>query len=236
MATQVGADTEITGIDVATVDTGSRALGTGARTGLVAAVAWTNGPGTVTISSFVFDPTGVNLPFTQLGHSGSDYCADLWYRAHGTDGGTGIFRLTASGNGRFGISVTEWTDVDQTTPMDGFTGSGTSNGANPSRSVTSRNGDVVIDALRTQTTSPTVGAGQTQQMNVSLTSGFGSSSSEASTGASVTMSWTVASAYYCHAGGNLRTDTGGGGGGRTTKNTRGFTHGMEVGMNWRGYL
>lgn len=26
------------------------------------------------------------------------------------------------------------------------------------------------------------------------------------------------------------------GGGRTTKNTRGFTHGVEVGMNWRGTL
>jgi hypothetical protein len=26
------------------------------------------------------------------------------------------------------------------------------------------------------------------------------------------------------------------GGGRTTKNTRGFTHGIEVGMNWRGNL
>lgn len=35
-------------------------------------------------------------------------------------------------------------------------------------------------------------------------------------------------------------DFGGGtvvaGGGRTTKNTRGFGHGMEVGMNWRGTL
>lgn len=204
MATQVGADTEVTGIDVSSVDTASRALGTGARTGLVAAIAWTNGSGSVTISSFVFDPTGANLAFTQLGHSGSDWCGDLWYRAHGTAGGTGIFRLTASGNGRFGISVTEWTDVDQTTPMDNFTGSGTVNGTNPSRSVTSRSGDVAIDTLRGQNAC-TVDASQTQQMNVSLTNGVGCSSLEVSAGISVTMSWTMASGYYCHTGGNLRT-------------------------------
>jgi hypothetical protein len=34
----------------------------------------------------------------------------------------------------------------------------------------------------------------------------------------------------------FRSETGGGGGGRTTKNTRAFPVGVEIGMNWRGSL
>jgi len=180
----------------------------------------------------VFDPAGANLGLTSLGHTGSDHAAAIWYRAHGTAGGTGIFRVTPSATAhRIAVSVTEWTDVDQTTPMDGFTGSGTVSGTNPSRSVTSRNGDLVVDAILSRH-ALTVGAGQTQQMNATIVAGFiGGSSSEASTGTSVAMSWTKASGYYGHAAGNLRTDTGGGG--RTTKNTRSQPLGMEIGMNWQ---
>lgn len=201
--TQVGADTEVTGITVSSVDTASRTLGTGSNRGLVASIPYLNGSGTVTISSVVFDPTGVNQAFTQLGHTGSDYASDIWYRINPSSGGSGIFRVTFSGGASMGVSVTEWTDMDQSTPMDGFTGSGTVSGTNPSRSVTSRVGDMVVDAIIGGQTL-TVGAGQTQQMNVTIDTGvIGGSSIEAGA-ASVTMSWTKADGYYGHAGGNIR--------------------------------
>lgn len=207
--TQVGADTEITGNDVTSVDTASRTLGTGSNRGLVASVPFYNGSGTVTISSIAFDPTGVNETFTQLGHSGGDYAADEWYRINPSSGASGIFRVTFSGNVGCGVSITEWTDMDQTTPMDGFTGSGTVSGANPSRAVTSRVGDMVVDAL-ISTQALTVGAGQTAQMNVTITAGFIAGSSIEAGAASVTMSWTKADGYYCHAGGNIRAAAAGG--------------------------
>lgn len=49
------------------------------------------------------------------------------------------------------------------------------------------------------------------------------------------VSATFATTYHGGAAVALQEATGGGGG-RTTKNTRGFTHGMEVGMNWRGAI
>lgn len=88
-----------------------------------------------------------------------------------------------------GMIATSWSGVDQTTPFSASAGaSGT---GNPSVVVASLAGELVIDTFcQDDTTTGTVGAGQTELAQFEVTSDFQMGGSTEPGAASVTMSWT----------------------------------------------
>lgn len=130
------------------------------------------------------------------------------------------------------MTVEEWSNVDTASPTHDATanaGEGTGPTVNVANVIS---GEATIDAMCGGST-PAVGAGQTQSNNVNLVSSiYGATSHDTSTTGTNTMSWTTGDTSWGICAVALKE----GAGGRTTKNTRGFTHGVEVGMNFRGTL
>jgi len=161
------------------------------------------------IDSVKFDPGGGNeRTFTALGQSGGplgDPRVRIFYLVNPPAGASGIFSVALSGPNAFqgGICVTEWTGMDQSTPMDGFTGTGVLQTNGTSIDVTSRVGDIVIDGIYATDVVSAAG-GQTEQMNATLTAPADSLGCSKKAGAAlVTMSWTV-NAYVILAGASIR--------------------------------
>ena len=191
-----------------TIDTASRTLGSGSQRGLVAVVMGTSTNSS--IDSVKFDPGGGNeRTFTALGQSGGplgDPRVRIFYLVNPPAGASGIFRVALSGPNAFqgGICVTEWTGMDQSTPMDGFTGTGVINSPGPSINVTSRVGDIVVDGIYATDDVGAAGGGQSEQLNVTLTApADGLASSTKAGAASVSMSWTI-NAYLVLVGASIR--------------------------------
>lgn len=187
------------------LNTASRTTGTGSNRCLVAHVgAWAGG--STNTSSVTFDPGGANeQAFTALASAttgNSDRHSSIWYAEGVTSGASGIIRVNyTSYADAMWVSVTEWTGVDQTTPMAGgqnlYDNTGT-----PSVTVpTVGSDDYVCDAISAGN-GVTVGANQVQQYNNTQGSNhFGASIQAGSDGG--VMSWTLTSAYIGLSAGRL---------------------------------
>lgn len=126
--------------------------------------------------------------------------------------GASIYRIIAPATASSSVVVTfdlaadvaacasSYTGVDQTTPISNSASmTTTSSVASPATlACTSASGEMVADAWSIDFNNPpyAVGAGQTEVMNGSTAGCYGLGSYEASTGASVTMSWTFSNT--CH--------------------------------------
>ena len=125
-------------------------------------------------------------------------------------------------------------NCDQTTGWNN-SGSDTGTSTSPSSTVTTSNGDFAIVAHVDQNaTSVTINAGTSAYIELNLNGNY-AGGYQASSSSSSTVSWTLGSSV-AWANAKVNVIQFGGGGGRTTKNTRGFPLGMEIGMNWRGNL
>lgn len=98
--------------------------------------------------------------------------------------------------------------------------------------VDSASGDLVVDSAVTLNATITVGTGQTSRAEDDAIAGGGSSggvSTESATGGNTVMSWTGGSFWACGATALIAAAAAG----RTTKNTRAWPLGTEIGMGWR---
>jgi hypothetical protein len=196
-------------------------------------------------TSVVWDPAGANEALTLKGTISQGAArAEIWYLK--SPSGTGSKTITATWSGTHhgcGGSAS-YSGVDQSTTFNAAspqTATGAI-GTDPSLAITSANGELVIDSavwdLAGVTNFAPTKVGGSQNyiaagVNAVDTSISGSSSDQASTGASVTLQWTgdtVPASAWGQVGVSLIPASAGG---RTTKNTRAFPLGVEVGMNWR---
>lgn len=176
-----------------------------ALTGTLTIGSLTNGILVVGLNQTNGDLTNVQLDngsgaaFTRLGtvvNQGATRSCDVWYLLNPPSGAHGVFVTSASAV--FCAAIMEsWSGVDQTTP---FGTRQTQNSGDPSVTVTSPTGGVVIDFLGEQFNdgAPTPAGGQTtvfigtgitagvQQISASFKSGSGS----------VTMGWTSGGGAY----------------------------------------
>jgi hypothetical protein len=191
--TQVGVATGATAAESPTIATASRTLGSGTNRVLIACVMFYNGPGDKTVTGINYDSdagAGSDKAFTKLGDVGTEIRGEIWYAVASESGGTGHFDVTFSGDIWGHVSVTEWTGVDQTTPLEGYA-EATGDNATPTVNVSSATGTFVIDAAVSTTNAATVGANQTVQYSANTSDNvvWGASSIEGGA-ATVTMSWT----------------------------------------------
>jgi hypothetical protein len=126
--------------------------------------------------------------------------AELWYLLAPIAGTHNVI-VTLDAAAEFVAGAISFTGVDQTTPLGTFVGNSARNSKNPSVTVNSETGGLVVDILGYATSSVTVttiGAGQTQQWAQVTTNGTptlnaAGYSSTKDGASSVTMSWTLSS-------------------------------------------
>lgn len=177
---------------------------------------------------------------------------EMWDFQHDTSWGQAGYRLAGQATGAQTVTSTlaaavddhflgviSMTGVDQTTPVGTpVTNSATSATSRSATVTDAAADDLIVDQLGEYWASggaPTVGADQTVRNSsggsgVSLHDYFRQSTQPGT--ADDVMSWSWTGATQCSIGA-VAFKAAGGGGGRTTKNTRAFPLGTEVGMNWR---
>lgn len=188
--TQVGSATNANGEDVYSLETGSRTLGSDSDSCLVCIIgAYSYNSQTVSSVSWG-DGEAYEKAFTRLGRTGTDWVTEIWYLTDWPSTLTSTIKADFADEFDAVISCTEWTGVDQTTPMESFDGN-TGVDTNPvSETISSESGAKVVDVFASQTCTATVGADQVEQANVSVGSVTVGSSIE-NGAASVTMSWNM---------------------------------------------
>lgn len=156
-------------------------------------------------------------------------------------GNTYIFGLKNPSTGSNSVAVTlagantsvagamSFTGVDQTTTTEGSATASGSGSPGTVNVTTVADNDWVVDAVGSNDTTITVGADQTQRVNVSASLGMSHEGPKTPAG-SVTMSWSIDDFWGICA---VAIIPASGGGGRTSKNTRSNPLGVEAGMGWR---
>ena len=175
----------------------------------------------------------------ELSHASGDPRCAFYYAANITGHASNVVTVN------FGSALTTWrrvvveefSGIATSSPLDGShqTNNGTGTTYSTSNITTTQAGLVIMGVggftnLSSLSGTPgtpdfSIGASESDTFFAYLIS---ASSQTVTPGASATGSdrWVAIAQAFKDAGG----------GGRTTRNTRGFTHGVEVGMNWRGNL
>ncbi len=197
---QVGGVTSVAtaGSYVETLATPSRTLGSGTNRLLVACISFYSG-GESTITSVTYDAdsgAGNDKAFTQLIRKvsgGYGIVVELWYAVAAESGGTGHFDVIfqASTNNAGHVVVTEWSGVNQTTPMEGAASGGPVESDAVTINISSETGAQVIDCTASYIDDPgTAGAGQSDLYStVDGQTKCGGGVSIENGAATVTMSW-----------------------------------------------
>ncbi len=154
----------------------------------------------VTVTGIVWDAAGVNEALTKVGNDANDDAnAEMWYRAAPT-AKTADVTITYSDTMRGGAAALTYTDCDQTNPFR-TAAAATANGTDdsPTVDVVALNGELVVDALGQVSAGPdTATAAHTERYNrADVGAGVdarSASQEKASTGATETMSWSMAGA------------------------------------------
>lgn len=204
---QVASATKAEGDGSDPLDTASRTIGTGTNKLLVACISFYDGAGTRTVSSVTRDPGGDHeQAFTMLTNSrikNSEYNSEIWYLKEPTSGDAGIIRVDFSAAGCLSsVVVTEWENVNQTTPM---SGGATANGESttPSVNVSSATGAIVIDSVNAFTAGSNGTPSGSELHDDGLPTAGWAYASYANGAATVTMSWTITSTYWVTSGGSI---------------------------------
>lgn len=204
---QVGSATNAAAtIEQATLTTGTRAVGSATDTCLIAVITWQHGAGTATISSVVWNVASPQNFTRESGtqNAGGDYRVDMWWLKSPTSA-TDDVTVTWSANVRGQVSITEWSGCNND-PLINFNGANGDSGT-ATVNITSASGQIVIDGVKTSG-AITVGANQTEQMNLATeTTHRGGSSIEpfsATTTSPVVMTWTIASTAWVIGGASIQ--------------------------------
>lgn len=183
-------------------------------------------------STAISGVTYAGSSMTQIGQqavTGSAVCT-LWRMTGPATGANNVVLASTASSVHHVVSVAfSFTGADQTTPEGTPVGSTANPGASPSDTVTSAAGEIVIDGLasaeNTTATTATVGAGQTQDANLTDGTVPGSSTvlgaaSHETGAASVVMSWTLSTSQsYAHVAVNVKPAAAGGGGATVPERT-----------------
>jgi hypothetical protein len=201
-----GAVSSNTADDVSSIDI-THTTGTGTDRLMLVGVSWNCGTEPRTISSVKFTYNSTELDFTgqitQLGEnsSGDDRYSAIYSLLNPPSGESGTVTIAFSGSVSNGIvaGVANFAGVDQTTPLGTPAGASLTSGDAPTVTLTGLNGnelvfDNVFQGASDVNQTLTAGSGQTQLWNDWIANVRAASSTEQATGASVTMSWTAASA------------------------------------------
>lgn len=206
---QVGSITSATGDGVDPLDTASRTIGTGSNKLLVACIGFYDGAGSRTVSSVTRDPGGDHeQSFTMLTDSrikNSEYNSEIWYLKEPTSGDAGIIRVDFSTDSCYSaVVVTEWENVNQTTPMSGgATAYGDS--TTPSVNISSVANAIVIDSVfaHANGSSGAAGTNQTELYDEAPPTAGHSYVSIENGDTTVTMSWTITGTAWVTSGGSI---------------------------------
>jgi large repetitive protein len=186
----------------------SHTTGTGTDRLMLVGVSWNSGSGAQTISSVTFSygsgPTVMtNNPVVTRKHASQYRYSAIYSLTNPPSGQSGTVKVTFSGTVGNGImaGVANFAGVDQTTPL-GTTNGADGNSTAPSVTLTGLSGnelvfDNVFQGASSTSQTLTTGSGQTQLWNPPYVANLrAAASTKQATGASVTMSWTAASASY----------------------------------------
>lgn len=186
-------------------------------------------------------PTGVTVT---VGGTSATLVSGTDSSALGPDTTTMIFVLAnpASGsttvtanwtNATYGvIGADSVTGCDQTTPMTNGTTAFTNSGTSLAIPVTSASGDLTMTCVSLESGSAPTATDRTERWRLSNAFNCGCGGDTGPGTASPTHTWTFASTATVGSGANFLAAAAGGGG-RTTKNTRAWPLGTEIGMHWR---
>jgi len=148
-----------------------------------------------TISSVVWDPTGVNeaLSVIATDNRASDVRTVLYGKVNPT-AKTAIMRVTLSAGDSSGtyVAVSSFKGVHPTTPLGTPATANGGTGGTPTVTVSAATGDLVIDFMGTKetTSGKTAGAGQTELWDSYSNQSYGAGSWKAGAATPVVMSWT----------------------------------------------
>jgi len=165
----------------------------GLDTIIIVEVALDDGDSDKSVTNIKYAGIGLTR-LTQVNHNEGEPRADVWYLVN-PPAGTNNVQVNLQNDNKASIGVISFTGVDQTTPIDGVTTAQGTN-SNPSVSVPSTTGDLVVDVMASVASdSPTVGPGQTQRWNEEMggngaSDQYGAGSTEAGA-SSVNMGWSL---------------------------------------------
>lgn len=184
----------------------SRTVSAGSNRALTFHVAW---HGTETISSVVFNTSET---MTVVGTATDTTEQAALYILVAPSVTTANAVVTFSSATSSAGAVCEWNNVDQATPTHGVA---TAMGDNATVTVTVASvisGEVTVDSAKIVTGPPTVGAGQTQDLNTVIVGASYAAASHDTTGTgSVVMSWSHTSDPFATVAAALKESAGGGG-------------------------
>lgn len=150
-----------------------------------------------TVTGVVWDDAGAKTPLTKIGGILDSGGASVeWWELRNPSPGTKTIKVTMSAAIAFVAGSTTWYDVDQVNPYNAASpqsAAGNASSAQPSLSVTSDVGEIVLDLVGDNEWNPdvlVVGAGQTSNFNINNSPNNTAASSREAGAASVTMSWT----------------------------------------------
>lgn len=160
-----------------------------------------------TVSSVTYNSVGLSLLGSRSSITGA--CrVELWGLVAPVTGSNTV-AVTLSGSIASAAGAVSFTGVNQTSSTESFNSAQATNGVSAADATvdvtTVADGDWCVDALATDDTAVTVGAGQTQRMNVTGVGGSGAMSTEGpkSPAGAVTMSWTSVGALATWAIGSI---------------------------------
>jgi len=159
----------------------------------------------VTHDSVTFDGNGLTKQVEQVG---TNRRTSIWTLVNPPVTTANIV-FTPGANADIALIATSWQDVHQTTPVSN-SASNSGNSTNPSVVVPSAAGELVLDAVNSDSdgSDPTVGAGQSEIADVDVTADFRFFASEqAGAAPNVTMDWTTVSAPWASCGISLQPAT-----------------------------
>ena len=202
--TQVASATNASGEDIYSLATGSRTLAADNNSCLVCVIgAYSYNSSTVSSVKWGSGES-YEQSFTKLNAAGTDHRAEIWYLVNWPTTLTGTITAEFGDEYDAMMSCTEWTGVNQTTPLENFNSATGINTNAPSITITSETGAKVVDIIVGSSATLTVGADQTQQMNL-LTGSERAASSIQDGAASVAMSWASSDTdrYFAIAGASI---------------------------------
>ena len=168
-------------------------VGTGSDRALVVGII--EGNQNVALTSVTWDSGGTNQVMTRIGwaNRASDVRVEMWRLVNPTSGARTL-RIVSPSSVTVTVGIAAYTGVDQTTPNDAAAPN-SGNGANPTVSVPSASGDLVLDAMgwKEISSTPTAGAGQLLRWNSPDTGDEEGAGSQEAGAATVTMSWSMSS-------------------------------------------
>ena len=232
-------DGENTATNATSVTISSLTVGNNANRLLIVGIAaWDGNTADSVVSSVSWNgsTTGFAEVITAVGPGASTNRSSIWRLIAPTAATASVVVTVAAATAELGANALSAYDVNQTTPLGtAVTDENTTTTATVTVS-DAADDDLVYDAVYISASSlanVAAGAGQTERMNSAITAGSqGCASTQLGSVSGDVMSWTFTGSFseWVQTAVALKAAAAGG---RTTKNTRSWPLGVEIGMGWQ---